>query len=239
MKIKKNISYFIFCCFFIANLFFWTKSHHYKTTWHNVPALPEIKNTSLISMGDAQFAYRSYALTLQNLGDTNGRKTSLKNYDYAQLYKWFLFLDQLDPRSSATPMMAAYYYGSVRDKQKLDYVLDYLSIVGQRPEGEKWRWLGHAVFLARHEQKDNDRALELAYLLAANKSPDLADWAKQMPAFILQEQGDTELAYKIMLNLLKSNVDSLHPTEINYMVDYICNTLLKENVQITPPDFCN
>jgi len=66
----------------------------------------------------------------------------------------------------------------------------------------------------------------------------LADWAKQMPAFILQAEGQSELAYKIMLNILISNVDTLHPNEINYMQDYICNTLLVDLPHIPPPPFC-
>ena len=238
MSHHKRFSYVLFSIFFIANLVFWMSAHQRQMNWQNVPPAPEDGKGAMMAMGDDQLAYRAYAMMLQNLGNTGGRTISLKHYDFSKLEEWFLLADSLDQTSDAVPMMAAYYYGAVQDKEKLNYVLDYLSIVGQRPEGEKWRWLGHAVYLARHEQKDNEKALELAYLLAANKSPDLADWARQMPAFILQAQGDTELAYKIMLNILVSNVDTLHPNEVNYMVDYICNTLLKDRPDIPPPDFC-
>ena len=134
--------------------------------------------------------------------------------------------------------LGATYFGAVQDKEKLRYIFDYLAQVGARPDGEKWRWLGHAVFLAKHELKDNEKALELAYILADNKNPDLADWAKQMPAFILQEQGQPELAYKIMLNILISNIDTMHPNEINYMQDYICNKLLVDLQNVETPAFC-
>lgn len=231
-------SYLFLSICLLANFIFWTYSHNRQATWSNVPPAPIQHSAGMIALGDDQMAYRFYALMLQNLGNTGGRYISLADYDFNKLKEWFLLVDVLDPVSNAVPMMAANYFGSVQDKSKLGPVLDYLAVVGQRPYGEKWRWLGHAVYLARHEQKDNDRALELAYLLAANEDPDLADWARQMPAFVLQAKGETEMAYQIMLNILISNVDTLHPNEINYMTDHICNVLLKDLPHIAPPSFC-
>lgn len=239
MNIKKKIHYIFFCSFLVANVAFWSFSHKVQSSWANVPPVPKQESASLLALGDKQLAYRYYATMLQNLGNTGGRGVALKKYDYAKLKEWFLLNHKLDPISDAVPMLAATYFGAVDDKEKIDHVLDYLAVAGKRPEGEKWRWLAHGVFLARHVQKDNDRALELAYILADNKSPDLPDWAKQMPAFILQAKGQSELAYKIMLNILISNVDTLHPNEINYMQDYICNTLLPDLENTEAPPFCN
>ena len=136
-------------------------------------------------------------------------------------------------------MLAAWYYGAVKDKEKLDYVLDYLAVVGEKPYGNKWRWLGHGVFLARHVQEDDDRALALARILAENKNPNLGMWATQLPAIILQSQGNKEEAYKIMINILQNSAEELHPNEVNYMVDYICNTILKDDDTIQKPEFCD
>ena len=126
----------------------------------------------------------------------------------------------------------------MKDNEKVDHVLDYLAVVGARPEGEKWRWLGHGVFVARHIQKDNKRALELARILASNPSPHIGMWAKQMPALILQSEGNSDEAYKIMLNLLKDSADKVHPNEVNYMLDYMCNTILEDRELAQKPDFC-
>lgn len=238
MPKTKIFSYTFFFIFLLSNVAFWLHSRSIQVSWLNVPPAPQLETVSMAALGDKSFAYRSNALMLQNLGDIGGRTTSLKVYDFSNLKDWFLLEDSLDPHSDAVPMMAAYYYGAVKEKEQLDFILDYLEVVGQRPEGEKWRWLGHAVYLARDITKDHDRALELAYLLAENKSPDLGDWAKQLPVFLLQGEGDSELAYKIMLNLLIDNVDKMHPIEINYMKDYICNTILKDQPQIEPPPFC-
>lgn len=231
-------SYFLLFLFVFANLMFWSYSKNVVKPWSNVPQAPLKTHAVMTTLGDKQLAYRFYAMMLQNFGSVGGQYVSLKEYDYSRLQNWFLLEDYLDPVSDAVPMMAAYYYGAVMDDDKQDKVLDYLAVVGARPEGNKWRWLAHAVYLAQHEQENNDRALELAYILAENKNPNMSDWAKQMPVFILRSQGETELAYDIMLNILVSNVDTLHPNEINYMTDYICNTLLKELPNKTPPPFC-
>lgn len=234
-KIFTNI---LLIVFIFANLAFWMDAHKIKKTWANVPQAPSVAGASLMSLGDHQLAYRGYATLLQNIGSVDGRGVALKDYNFDALGQWFMLADELDSRSDAVPMIAAYYYGAVQDPSMLDPVLDYLSVVGARPYGQKWRWLGHAVYLARHQQKDNDKALALAYKLAANENPKLAPWAKQMPVFILRDQGDPDLAYKIMLNILISNVDTMHPDEINYMKDYICNTLLKETTTAEVPPFC-
>ena len=235
----KTFSYSLFILFFVANMLFWMESRSIQSLWRNVPPAPEAHRAGMMTLGDDQLAYRVYATMLQNLGSSGGRYVSLKEYDFKRLKNWFLLEDKLDPVSDAVPMMAAYYYGGVKDSDKLDHVLDYLSFVGERPIAEKWRWLGHAVYLARYQQKDNDKALALAYKLAANKNPDLGDWAKQMPVFLLQAKGETELAYEIMLGILQSNVDKMHPNEINFMRDYICNTLLKDRPDIADPALCN
>ena len=231
-------AYFLFLVFIITNFLFWRHAHHIRIEWENVPSAPTVEQTSMMGLGDKQLSYRVNSMKLQNFGETGGRNTSLKDYDFKILKDWFFLQDKLDPISDMTPMLAAYYYGAVQDTDKLDDVLDYLAVIGQRPHGNKWRWLGHAVYLARHVQENNDRALELAYLLADNKNPNMADWARQMPVFVLEGQGETELAYQLMLSLLVSNVDTMHPAEIFYMKDYICNILLNEQTEIPKPEFC-
>ncbi|MEM6812369.1 MAG: hypothetical protein AAF549_07875 [Pseudomonadota bacterium] len=239
MRQKKTLPFSVFIFFLIMMILSWFYTKDLEAKWLNVPPAPSLERSAIFALGDSQMAYRFYTIMLQNLGNVGGEVQALKNYNYNQLKDWFFLLDQLDSQSDAVPLLAAYYFGAVNDPDKLKRVIDYLVIVGSRPEGEKWRWLGHAVFIARHVIKDNELALDLAYKLAANKSPDLADWAKQMPAFILQEEGDTKEAFDIMMSILISNVDTLHPAEINFMTDYICNTILINAPTIEKPEFCD
>lgn len=239
MPRDRIITYIIFLMFLVGNIAFWMYSKNLKVSWLNIPPAPTKAEANLSFLGDDEMAYRSYAVMLQNIGSLNGDIKSLKEYDYKRLQEWLFLEYALNSHSDNVPMLAAYYFGAVEDPEKLGYILDYLKIVGENPEGEKWRWLGHAVFLAKHKLNDNDKALELAYILADNKSPDLADWARQMPVFVLHDKGDSDLAYEIMLNLLITNADKLDPAEMFYMKDYICNTLVPSQKKPNPPNFCD
>lgn len=235
---KRYPAYTLFI-FLILNISFWLHTKDIQNSWSNVPFAPSKNIAALNFGGDNQLAYRVYASVLQNSGSVDGKDISLKKYNYNILKDWFFLSHELDSRSDVVPLLAAYYYGGINDPEKLSHILDYLLLVGRSSEGEKWRWLGHAVYIARHQMQDNDKALELAYLLASNKSPDLADWARQMPAFILNDQGNNDLAYKIMLNLLISNADTLHPNELFFMQEYICTQILPSMEMISPPEFCH
>lgn len=235
---SQNIIYVFFIIFLSFNILFWNYHKDIQKEWPNIPNAPTLAQANLSFLGNTQLAYRVYATALQNMGSVDGRSISLKDYDYSKLNEWFDLTYALDQKSDIVPLLAAYYFGGIQDKAKLEYVLEYLKKAGSSPEGDKWRWLGHAVYIARHIMKDNERALELAYALSNNESPNLADWAKQMPVYILEDQGNTELAYKIMLNLLITNVDNLHPNELFFMQDYICNTLIANEPSLSDPGFC-
>lgn len=124
------------------------------------------------------------------------------------------------------PFLAAYYFSGTQNPEQLYPVVDYLRVVGKYPEADKWRWLGQAVILAKHKLKNQPLALELAQELAATYRPGMPAWPKQMPAIVASDMGDKELAYSLMVEILKSSADTMHPNEVNFMVDYICNTIL-------------
>lgn len=179
-----------------------------------------------MTAGDPQMAYRIYGLMLQNLGDTGGRSTALKDYDYGRLGEWFFLEDSLDERSNYIPMLAAFYFGATQSGEDLVPVIDYLEAAGRHPYEQKWRWLAHAVYLARHGEDNMGRALELANELAALWQPGRPAWMRQMPALILTAEGDRQAAYDIMLGILKSGAEKMDPAEVFYTRDYICNTIL-------------
>lgn len=209
------------------NIVFWFELRDVQARWTNVPPAPERKYASAYGLGDSQFAYRIVGVMIQNLGDYGGRITSLLDYNYDDLTRWFFVEDFLDPHSDFVPYLASYYFGGVQEPEKYRPVLDYLQMVGQRPEGQKWRWLEQAVFIARFKMNDMDKALELADTLAGSDNPEMPGWARQMPAFILTAKGEKEAAYALMLHILKSGADKLDPTEIYSMRYYICTRILE------------
>jgi len=209
----------------------WRETRPIQAQWLNVPPVPTERALTASFLGDEQLAYRVSSLMLQNLGDEGGRITPLSDYNYADLKQWFFLMDKLDAKSDYIPYIAAYYYGGLDDQpEKIKEIVAYLEHAGNSVTGEKWRWLARAVFLARYKMQDLDYALLLAKKLAAlsyqTKASEMPNWTRQMPAFILNAKGEKEAAYAIMLEILKSVGDKIHPAEFNHTLAYICETIL-------------
>lgn len=169
----------------------------------------------LMSFGDAQVLYRVLGLSLQHAGDTGGRVTSLRSYDYDHVGGWLRRLDALDPRSDLMPALAAFYFGVTPTPEDAAKVVDYL-IDAVRDDPGRWRYLAHGAVIAKHRVKDLDLALRAARTLAALPG-DQPVWTRQMPAFVLAEMGDTEQAAAVFAALLQQ-ADDLPPEEVAYML---------------------
>ena len=214
------------------NLLFWCGSRDIYERWDGVPPVPSRNGAILMTLGDPEFSYRSLALTLQNLGDVGADTTQLKDYNYQELGQWFFLLNSLDPVSDHVPTLAAYYFGATKVPKDLAPVIDYLSVIGQIPVGEKWRWLGQAVFLAQHRMYDFDLALKLAYKLSKMPNSDkMPQWARQMPAFVLSKKGDREAARELMEEMLVTQ-KNLRPEEINTMKVFLTEQLGVDPVEV-------
>ncbi len=230
-----SVLYIIFFLVLTAQIAMSFALHPVKTFFETVPPVPTPRAASIHFLGDRELAYRSFGTMIQNFGDTGGNHTALKNYNFERLSRWFFLEHELNPKSDYIPFLAAYYFGGSQDTSKLSPVIDYLEIAGNSAEGEKWRWLGQAVYLARFRMNDYDRALGLAYKLSDLYGPGLPGWVKQMPAFVQLQMGEKEAAHAFMLEILKESAENMHPNEVSFMVDYICTRLLDAQKSKTDP----
>jgi tetratricopeptide (TPR) repeat protein len=225
-SIKKDIWFFVFLVLQVA---FWMNTRDFKPELDVLPSLPGEQAVKATSFGDEQFYFRVLGLQIQNAGDTFGRTTPLKDYDYEVLQKWFYLLDSLSSESNFIPALAAYYFSQTQHTPDVRYIVDYLVKHADRNPHDKWWWYSQAITLSRYKLKDNDLALGIAYKLAAVDNPDMPIWAKQAPAFILEDVGKTEEALIIIQDLLK-NYENLSDGEKNFMYYYI-NERLKETMK--------
>lgn len=211
----------------LANFGFWAHARKVLPAWNNVPPAPRPETAAFSGLGDSEIAYRMTGYFLQNAGNVGGRFEALKDYNYDLLGQWFFIAQSLDDRANYVPFLAAYIFGAVQDESvdKLNPVIDYLAAEGQKPYPQKWRWLAQAVYLARYRQEDLEKALRLADILASLDT-DTAPWARQMPAFVQMQMGNKEAAYEIMIRMLATEAETLHPNEVNAMKEYICTRTL-------------
>lgn len=206
----------------------WQKTNTVRDNWAGVPPPPDAPRALSYGFGDAQFSYRRIGLMLQNEGDTGGRVTNLRDYNYQILRDWFDLSFELDPRANYIPSLAAYLFGSVKQADHIKHLVDYLAKVGEVDEAQNWRWLSQAVYIARFELDDQPLALKLAYRLAALNQPDMPIWTKQMPAFVMSKTGQKKAGRDLMLTIAATDKSMAQP-DINQTCWYINKHLREPN----------
>lgn len=187
----------ILLLFVVLQLMFWQHTYEIKPKLDIVPHLPSKYETAALSFGDNQLYFRSLALNLQMSGDTFGRSTPLKDYDYPKLLEWFRLLDTLDYKSNFVPSIAAYYFSRSQNSSDVKYVLDYLEEHSYRDPEANWWWLSQSIYLANSVLKDKPRAIRIAAELRKVKA-EMPLWARQMEAFLREDMGDKAQAERIM-----------------------------------------
>lgn len=220
----------VFLLFAVLQLCFWYHTVSLQPELEVVPEVPSETTVKAISFGDEQFYFRTQALAIQFSGDTFGRSTALKDYDYNKLSQWFFLLDTLDNMSNFVPAIASYYYSQTQRKEDVRYIVDYLEAHASNSPEKKWWWMAQAVYLANHRMNDKPRALELALKLSKLEGKNIPIWAKQMPAFIYEQMGEKEEALLIIKQLIEHE-KQLPKEEKNFMRYFIherLNTIIKD-----------
>lgn len=212
--------YGIFGAFFLAQVAFWNTSRQILPDMAIVPDVPSREVVKALSLGDEQFYFRVLALDIQNAGDTYGRFTPLKNYDYNKLSLWFHLLDTLDNRSVYIPSLATYYYAQTQNVPDVRYIVDYLYDYAKDDPEKKWWWLIQAIYLANHKLEDKDLALKVGAPLIDTKTTPL--WARHFTAFIYEQKGEPEMALYVMEHVMEG-VESkkLSREDFNFMKYFI------------------
>lgn len=190
---------------FALQALFWLNTRALRPDFGLVPPVPTSEAIQALAFGDGQFLYRALGLRIQNTGDDGGRFTPLDRYDYGRLEGWFMALDGLDPVSDFVPVVAGYYFSNTPKRPDIVHVVNYLRHYARHDPARSWRWLAHAVYLARHRMKDQRLALEVARELTALDVPDMPSWARQMQVFILADLGENEAARALMLRILDTD----------------------------------
>lgn len=216
--LRSAIIYSLFAIAIAGQVMFWSRTHDVLPDMSVVPDVPGTDTVKALSFGDESAFFRLLGLKIQNAGDTYGRFTALYKYDYSKLYHWFRLLDNLDDSSNYVPSMATYYYGQTQKSDDVKYIVDYLlEHAAHRPK-EKWWWLVQASYLANHKLKDKQLALEAVLPLADVEGIPL--WARQMPAFIFEQEGEIESALKIIQGIMDT-ADEVSQGEVNFMRHFI------------------
>lgn len=215
--------YLVLLLFMCLQVGYWYKTYEISPDMGIVPDVPGRQALHALTFGDNEFYFRVLTFTLQNAGDTYGRFTALRYYDFNKLYHWFRLLDELDSRSNMIPGLACYYFAQTQNTADVRYIVDYLYAHATRDVEHKWWWLLQSIYLAMHKLNDMDLALKVAEPLQNDKVP---VWARQMTAVVHEQRGEMEDALHIM-EAIKDNVKTIPEADLNYMTYFVKERLGK------------
>ena len=172
-----------------------------------MPTPPRIDVLEIISMGEQSTLSRLLMLWLQAFDNQPGVSIPFKQLDYDRVIAWLDTILKLDPHSQYPLLSAARVYSEVPDEVKerkmLSFVYDKFL---ERPD-ERWMWMAHAVYVAKHKIKDLNLALTYAKALRIHATAKtIPSWAKQMELFVLEDLGEVEQAKILLGGLIESGV---------------------------------
>jgi hypothetical protein len=208
--------------FFALQLVFWHQTKDVRPELEIVPSVPGEQTISAIAFGDREFFFRALAINIQTFGDTYGRFSPLYKYDFGKLYRWFLLADHLDRQSDMIPTLASYYFSQTQHPQDNIWIVRYLQQFSQDRLREKWWWQAQAAYIANYKVKDHNLALKIA--LPLQNTPDIPFWARQMAAFIYEQEGEFSAALNIMENI-KEHTQEIPQGELNFMRYFVQDRL--------------
>lgn len=168
-----------------------------------------------LSGGEPIAAAQLAALYLQAFDNQPGVSVPFRDLDYARVEQWLANMLDLDPHTQYPLMMASQLYAQVPVAEKQRAMLEFVRRRFLEDPAARWRWLAHAVIVAKHRLHDNALALRYAEDIARHAQGAPA-WARQMRIFILEDMGEREAA-TILLGGLLAEGEVTDPQEIRFL----------------------
>jgi hypothetical protein len=209
-----------------------------QVAWHGlqprpVPVVSALKPPPasallrVAAFGDQVTLSRLLMLWLQSFDYQPGISIPFKNLNYRMIIAWLGRILDLDPRSQYPLLSAARVYSLVPDNAKKREMLAFVERRFLKAPNERWPWMAHAIFVAKHQLKDMKLALRLARELRTRATgPNVPYWAKQMELFVLDDMGDQQDA-KILLGGLIASGQITDPNQIRFLMQRLNDTKKK------------
>lgn len=171
----------------------------------NLSQPPQSSSIRLISLGDTVSAAKLVMLWLQAFDNQPGVSIPLKELDYDRVIEWLDLILELDNKIQYPLLAAIRFYAEVADEEKQRKMIRFVSEKFIEDPNNRWQFMAHAVYIAKHRIKDMQLALECAQMIRQYARDDSVPfWAKQMEIFVLEDMGELESAMIIIGGLLES-----------------------------------
>jgi hypothetical protein len=182
-------------------------------TEKDIPRPVPAEHLRLIALGEPQLASKLVSFWLLTVDVQAGRWLRLEHLNYPNLTGWLETIQQLDPESDYPGTVASGVFIDVKDPGRIRWIIDFVQRNFQQAPDRRWRWMAQCAVLAKYRLHDLPLALKLAADMRARTHPEiLPAWARDMEFLLLQEMGELETAYQVILGILQSG-QVLEPRE--------------------------
>lgn len=186
----------------------WHFAFHKVVAKHYDLALPpQISLIKLVSLDDPITAAKAVMLWLQAFDNQPGVSIPLRDLNYHKVIEWLDVILALDNKIEYPLLAAIRFYAEVPDVEKQRAMVAYISQKFIEQPDQRWAFMAHAVYIAKHRIKDVVLALRCAKLIRQHATgKNVPFWAQQMEIFILEDMGELESAKILIGGLLESGV---------------------------------
>ena len=154
---------------------------------------------------------------LQHVDVPMGRATPLADLDRRALIRWFDLAIELDPDSGYALLLAARHYAETGSPAQRRLVLDWVYRRFEERPNQRWPWMAHAVFVARHVLKDDALAeIYAAALRTQVTDPNVPAWVRQMDLLLRADRGESADARAILGGLIAAR-QIRSPAELKFL----------------------
>ncbi len=182
-------------------------------------APPSVAAATLLTLGERAAAAYAMTLYVQTFDSQAGASLGIASLDLMAVRDWLDRSLDLYPQSAYPLLLAARVYaGSARPEQ----ARALLEVVERRfieAPHQRWQWLAHAVYIARHELNDGALALRYARILRERTTgiADVPAWARQTELLLLADS-DQHAAAQVLLGALLDSGQVADPAERSFLL---------------------
>jgi hypothetical protein len=210
-------AWMLLCMCLAANVLFQRLN---PPTWTDVGDLgtpPPSQAAQIASLSEDSFAGYLTLLFLQNFNVSLGRPTPLAAMDRSSVIRWLDLATALDSDSRYPLLLASRHFAETGTPEQRRSMLDWIYRRFEERPNERWPWLVHAVFAARHVLHDQPLAETYAAALRNRVTDSKApSWVAQMDLLLRADLGEAEDARTILAGLIGAG-QIRSPAELKFL----------------------
>jgi hypothetical protein len=169
------------------------------------------------TLGENALAGYLVDLFLQNFNVPLGRVTPLAAIDRNLLIRWLDLAVDLDPGTGYPLLLATRHFAETGSTEQRRMMLDWVYRHFEEQPNQRWPWVVHAVYVARHVLHDNALAEYYAAALRAQVSdPAVPSWVRQMDLLLRADLGEAAEAKAILGGLIAAG-QIRSPAELKFL----------------------